>query len=354
MDFVGVKRKHDKDLVCVVTRFVDPKDVHIVSRKSGLWMASSVSVDLSKVGKEVRENAPPPAYVLRARELYIASFWCALVAGFADLLDRKTLHAALLPFLIFGGAVGIGTYWVSARLLRRKQWARVLVLASGAIGAVLVTLLTLTVLHSGLRERTFFAGVSICVWFLVGLFSINAALRLASKESVNWFDNIRAHTKLADVFGCYDKKVTMQCTITRPDYNSLISHIAVRYYKSGWYIFAVWVVFASALGFSLTSYSDLKDCRFGFPLLALLVTIILYYGYGRFTLSVFSPTQGQISLEVSEEGVTETNCDGRIFTKATAICSIDETDQYVFIITSSGSGYVVPKRDLKTQWPRRV
>ena len=66
----------------------------------------------------------------------------------------------------------------------------------------------------------------------------------------------------------------------------------------------------------------------GFALIFLLVLRVI----SRFTGARFRGTLGQRAFEISEDGVTESNTNGRIETRVSGIRRIDETPHHFFII----------------------
>ena len=67
----------------------------------------------------------------------------------------------------------------------------------------------------------------------------------------------------------------------------------------------------------------------------------------RFTGGRFRGSVGPHVSVVSDEMFTETNADGKIETRFAGIRHIGETPAHFFILTTTGRGHVVPKRDLQ-------
>ena len=88
----------------------------------------------------------------------------------------------------------------------------------------------------------------------------------------------------------------------------------------------------------------------GFALALLLVLRII----SQFTGAGFRGTLGEHVFEFTEDGLTETNANGKIETRAAAIRGIDETPKHFFVITTTGLGHVIPKRDLQNMDALRV
>jgi hypothetical protein len=68
----------------------------------------------------------------------------------------------------------------------------------------------------------------------------------------------------------------------------------------------------------------------------------------RFISASFRGTIGEHVFEISDDGLTESNANGKIETRLGGIRRIDETAQHFFVITTTGVGHVIPKRDLES------
>ncbi|HEX3718936.1 MAG TPA: YcxB family protein [Verrucomicrobiae bacterium] len=67
----------------------------------------------------------------------------------------------------------------------------------------------------------------------------------------------------------------------------------------------------------------------------------------KFRGGQFRGSIGPHLFEVSEDGFTESNADGKIELRITGIRHIGETDTHFFVITTTGRGHVLPKRDFQ-------
>jgi hypothetical protein len=67
----------------------------------------------------------------------------------------------------------------------------------------------------------------------------------------------------------------------------------------------------------------------------------------------FRGTIGPHVFEITEEGITESNADGKTETRMHGIRRIDETREHFFIITKGGVGHVIPKREFPELEPIR-
>jgi hypothetical protein len=68
----------------------------------------------------------------------------------------------------------------------------------------------------------------------------------------------------------------------------------------------------------------------------------------RFTGGGFRGSLGPHVFEISEDSIVESNAQGRTETKIAGLRRIAETDSHFFVITNTGTGYVIPKRDLQS------
>jgi len=84
-----------------------------------------------------------------------------------------------------------------------------------------------------------------------------------------------------------------------------------------------------------------------FVLVVLALTVVMTLIY-KFRRTGFRPTLGRHRLEVSEDGVAESNDNGRSEIKLAGIQRIDETKSHFFVVTKSGTGFIIPKRALQT------
>jgi len=81
---------------------------------------------------------------------------------------------------------------------------------------------------------------------------------------------------------------------------------------------------------------------------ASLVFYLILRLISRFTGTRFRGINGEHVFEISDEGLTESNANGKIETRLGGIRRIDETLQHFFVITTTGTGHVIPKRDLES------
>ncbi|MEY2576806.1 MAG: hypothetical protein QOF80_2293 [Verrucomicrobiota bacterium] len=63
--------------------------------------------------------------------------------------------------------------------------------------------------------------------------------------------------------------------------------------------------------------------------------------------SRFRGTLGEHTFDVSKSCIKESNATGTIETRLEGIRSVDETTNHFFVITKTGLGHVLPKRDLQ-------
>jgi hypothetical protein len=150
------------------------------------------------------------------------------------------------------------------------------------------------------------------------------------------------------------------CNLNDADYRAFRRHVLFRYRKIHWFYGGMLTLLLLLTWFGGKPEETIKQRIFalvggvivfgGFALVFLLVLRLI----SRFTRSRFNGTLGEHVFEFTEDGLNETNINGRIETKAAAIRGIDETAQHFFVITSTGMGHVIPKRDLQSTDALRV
>ena len=166
--------------------------------------------------------------------------------------------------------------------------------------------------------------------------------------------------------------MTARCNLNDSDYRAFRRHVLFRYRKIHWLYGGMLALLLLLTWCGGKPEESIKEKGFAlvgvvvvFGGLALAFLLILRL-ISRFTHSRFSGTVGEHVFEFTEDGLTETNVNGRIETRVTAIRRIDETAQHFFVVTTTGMGHVIPKRDLQStdalrvlqtgvdQWARRA
>ena len=91
------------------------------------------------------------------------------------------------------------------------------------------------------------------------------------------------------------------------------------------------------------------------PLFALYMSMVLFWGTGYPRSAAKAGMQflrndpialGEKEYEVNEEVFVERCLAGEVLTRAPFVQAVTETDSHVFVIRSSASGYIIPKRDI--------
>ena len=154
--------------------------------------------------------------------------------------------------------------------------------------------------------------------------------------------------------------MTAVCDLIDSDYRAFRRHVLFRYRKIHWLyggMLALLLLFIWLGGKPEETTRDKISTSIGivvgfggFTLISLLVLRVI----SRFTGARFRGTVGQHVFEISEDGLTESNANGKIETRLTAIRRVDETPQHFFVITTTGIGHVIPKRDLENADTLRV
>ena len=149
-----------------------------------------------------------------------------------------------------------------------------------------------------------------------------------------------------------EPKMTIKTTLTARDYRAFKRHVLFRYRKIHW-IFAVPLL----LIIGISWFGGKPDESVGHRVAVLLGALIAWIAVcivmfamlalvRRLTGARFRPQLGEHIFEVSEAGVVEENTFARTETKRAGIKRVDDTTQYFFVITTSGSGHIIPKRDV--------
>jgi len=71
-------------------------------------------------------------------------------------------------------------------------------------------------------------------------------------------------------------------------------------------------------------------------------TLVTRFSGGRFRGSV-----GPHTFEIGEDAFVESNVQGRQEVRLAGLRRVGESDAHFFVLTNTGTGYVIPKRDLQ-------
>jgi len=144
-----------------------------------------------------------------------------------------------------------------------------------------------------------------------------------------------------------------QCDLKDSDYRAFRRHVLFRYRKVHW-------LYGGLLAIIL-----LLTWRGGSPeettankIFTLIGGVIIFGGFylvyflilkliSRFTRTGFAGVLGPHIFEISDDGLTESNANGKVETRLAGIKRIDETSNHIFVVSASGIGHVIPKRDLE-------
>jgi hypothetical protein len=146
--------------------------------------------------------------------------------------------------------------------------------------------------------------------------------------------------------------MTAHCNLDDSDYRAFRRHVLFRYRKIHWLYGGM-----LALILLLTWLGGRREEAVGDKIYLLVGAVVIFGGAGlvfylllrlisRFTGARFRGTVGEHVFEISDEGLTEANANGKIETRFGGIRRIDETPRHFFVITTTGMGHVIPKRDL--------
>jgi hypothetical protein len=148
--------------------------------------------------------------------------------------------------------------------------------------------------------------------------------------------------------------MTARCNLNDSDYRAFRRHVMFRYRKIHWLYGAMLALVLLFTWLGGGSGESVRDKVYG-----LIGGVIIFGGVGllfflvlrlisRFIGASFRGTIGEHVFEISDDGLTESNANGKIETRLGGIRRIDETAQHFFVITMTGVGHVIPKRDLES------
>lgn len=147
--------------------------------------------------------------------------------------------------------------------------------------------------------------------------------------------------------------MTIRCNLEDADNRAFFRHVLFRYRKIHWIYGMMLAVILLLVWFGGRPEETIGDkiclligctCIFG------VVGLLFYLTHRlmtRFTGGRFRGTTGEHVFEISEDGIVESNTNGRIETRINAIRRIDETAQHFFVITTTGMGHIIPKRAIE-------
>ena len=126
-----------------------------------------------------------------------------------------------------------------------------------------------------------------------------------------------------------------------------------RYRKMHWYLGAVMIFLLVFVWFSNKPDTPLAEKIAGLVGVVILwgIMMLLFLVFWklvtRLTGGRFRGSIGPHTFEVNEDMFTESNAQGRQEVRVAGLRRVVETDSHFFVITNSGTGYVIPKRDMQ-------
>ena len=148
--------------------------------------------------------------------------------------------------------------------------------------------------------------------------------------------------------------MTINCDLNESDYKAFRRFVLFRYRKMHWLISVVLVSLLALDWFSYKPNTPTAEKVAGIVGL-LVVWAIIMLGFmitwkllARFTGGRFRGSVGPHVFDISEEAFSESNSQRRQEVHLEGLRRVAETDSHFFVLTNTGTGYVIPKRDLKS------
>ena len=146
--------------------------------------------------------------------------------------------------------------------------------------------------------------------------------------------------------------MTAHCTLNEPDYRAFRRHVLFKYRKIHWIYGGVLLLILALTWFGgkpEETVTEKVHTLIGGVVVFGVAGVVIYgviWLVNRFTGRRFAGTTGTHAFEFSDDGITESNSNGKIETRLAGIRHIDETPSHFFVITTTGLGHVIPKREL--------
>lgn len=143
------------------------------------------------------------------------------------------------------------------------------------------------------------------------------------------------------------------CILKTSDYKAFRRHMMFKRQKIHWIYGGMFLIFLGIIWFGGRPDETKTDkiylligsaIFFGVALFAITALMKLF---NRVVGSGFTGTTGEHEFEVFDNRITEKSIGSKIETRLEGIKFIDETQNHLFLITHTGLGHVIPKRDLK-------
>src|SRR5580704_4685856 len=125
--------------------------------------------------------------------------------------------------------------------------------------------------------------------------------------------------------------MTITCNLTNADYSAFRFHAMFRYRKIHWVYGTLLAILLWQTWSGAKPEKSLADKIYlliatAFMFVGLVVAFLFLFSlFRRFTGTRFRGTTGEHVFEISDEGVTESNANGKIETRLAAIRRVDET-----------------------------
>jgi len=148
--------------------------------------------------------------------------------------------------------------------------------------------------------------------------------------------------------------MSINCNLTESDYRAFRRYVMFRYRKMHWFFAAILISLLALVWFSNKPEATLTEKIAGLIgvivmwCVLMLVFVVVWKLFTRFTGGRFRGSIGPHTFEIGEDTFAESNTQGRQEVRVAGLRRVAETDLHFFVITNTGTGYVIPKRDLQS------
>jgi len=148
--------------------------------------------------------------------------------------------------------------------------------------------------------------------------------------------------------------MTINCNLTERAYRALRRYVLFRYRKVHWYYAVMLISLLAFVWFSNKSATPMAEKIAGLVgviVLWLMFMVVFAVGWKiltRFSGGRFRGSVGPHGFEIGEERFVESNADGRTEVTLAGLRRVAETESHFFLLRKTGTGYVIPKRDLQS------
>jgi hypothetical protein len=146
----------------------------------------------------------------------------------------------------------------------------------------------------------------------------------------------------------------INCNVTESDYRALRRYVIFRYRKVHWYYAVVLISLLAFVWFSnkpATPTAEKVAGLVGITVVWLIFMAVFAVGWKiltRFSGGRFRGSVGPHVFEIGEDRFVESNADGRTEITLAGLRRVAETESHFFVLRKTGTGYVIPKRDLQS------